>query len=184
MAVYLTTAAAALFYALNLPIRFAFTLNIGDENLLRVGVGLFQARYIIEKRFELSGEKARATYQKVNQNRSGSVMRAGLGSARHFIRHARFPDARMSIRLGVGDAALTALICGTFQILLQALNMSGVIRLPARVTPDFSHQRLTLSAGGMVHVRLGHIIGAALVFVRELVSGRIKQWTDIQLRVS
>lgn len=185
MVVYLTAAAAALFYALNLPIRFAFSLNIGELNLFKLGIGLFGARYIYEKPFPITSERAHQVYQKYDHQASAPALKAALRAGAHFLRHARFSGARLSLRLGTGNSAHTALICGSCWAVVHALNATGKVTLPAKISPDFEHRGINLSAGGMVYVCLGHIMYAALVGACDLVSGRIqKKWTGIQLKAS
>ncbi len=184
MLVYLSTLAAALFYAAQVPIRFAFTLKLGPVNQLSVGVGLFWARLIYKKEVPITGSLLKSGYEKYGGHEETEILKASLHAAHRFLQRSRVEDGRLSIAIGTGDAARTALLCGAIEGAASALNGWSGVRLPVRVAPDFSGQQLMVSAGGMAHVRVGHIIDAALAFARHLMTGRIQRWTSTQLRTS
>lgn len=157
MVVYLVALMAALFYAANVPVRIAFTLRLGEQSHLRIGVGLFNARWITHKQIGLFEKKPSKSQSRM------PMIRAGL----RLIRRANLKDARISLQLGTGDAARTAMLCGAAGTILSSL------RLPGRVTPDFNQSQLALSAGGMVYLRAGHIMLAAMHLAREQAKERI-----------
>jgi len=188
MPIILTAVAAALFYLANVRIRAAFSLLLGEQNQLRVGVGLFSAGLIYERQFLLPGlPSADDGENPLGQQRLPGAggkresrapvalkIRAATRAGRYLLNHARLRDARFSLRLGTGDARRTALICGALEILIRALNASGRMRFSARVRPDFGKRALRVSAGGMIYVPLGHIMIAALKGAAQLATWRIQ----------
>lgn len=178
MIVYLIALAAVLFYTTQLPIRFAFTIKLGDGkpgdgNLLRAGVGLFQARYILEKQFTIDRARMLVSMGKLRSETNWAAYGPAIRAAEHFFKHARFEDTRLSIKLGTGNAAKTALLCGTLGSLVNALNAAGKVCISGRVSPDFERPGLALSTGGMVQVRLGHIMSAVFVWTYNMVWERM-----------
>ena len=180
MLVYLAFSAFLMFYLSQLPLRAAFTLMLGEQNVLRFGVGLFSARLIFEKRIPISLQHAR----EYGQMPTLPTLRAGAAAALSFIRKAQFEGARFSLTIGTGDAAQSALLAGTVNALVRGFNASGATRLSASIQPDFESPRLALSMSGIVSVRAGYIIDAGFFFSRQLITGRITQWTSIRLKAS
>lgn len=163
-AVYLAFALAVFFYAANVPIRFAFTLRAGDPRVLKLGVGVFNARYIIEPELTIPHPRLNADFKW-----GAGAARAAARTFRYLLKSARNEGMRCSLRIGGGDAARTALIWGA------AVAVFDALCVPARIEPDFSAQRFQLSGGGIVWLRLGHIIRAACIAAIELIKGKVNK---------
>lgn len=173
-AVYTSVALMVLIYAMNIPIRCAFTIRFDEERSLKLGIGIFGARYIIERQLAIPP----LNWKPSAKWNSGKV-RAGMSAGRYLFRRARAEGMRFSAQIGTGDAARTALICGA------VMGLTDTLRVCAKVEPNFAARSLKLSGGGIIHLRLGHSIGAGLVLASELANGKVRQlWTGIQSKAS
>ncbi len=159
--VNLAFSAAVLFYGANIPVRFAFTFRQGDGSALKLGVGLFHARYIFEPQITLSSFR-----QKADRKWGGAAARTAGKTFRYLLMRARSEGMRLSLRIGAGDAAHTALLWGVVTATCDALCV------PARIEPDFAAQRLAVNGSGIVWLRLGHIICAAWMVAMDLIKER------------
>ena len=97
----------------------------------------------------------------------------------------RFDSIVIRARLGLADAAQTALLCGAAHALLCALLSSGEKPLARvlRVTPDFSGEGLCVFAQGIFSCQPGDIMLAALKDARRRKTGKEGfRWKSIPLR--
>ncbi|MGX8705649.1 MAG: hypothetical protein ACSW8J_03625 [bacterium] len=109
-----------------------------------------------------------------------SLPRKKRGSRKilHVIRNMRFDRIVLTGRVSLGDAAATALMCGSLEGLTRCL--AGRVKyLRVEVHPVFSNE-LMFDIKGIIRARTGQIMWAAL---REM-KGRIQPWTSIRLRAS
>ena len=159
MVVYIWTAFVMMFYAANLPFCLVVDLDTRREVPVRVGVGVF----LPPKHLRSPG--AMPATGRVMLPR-GAMMHSILG----LLRRTRF---RGDASLCLGDAAMTAVLSGA----LMALTLGRV-----RVHPDFSTGPVSARFHGMVYVKSGHIMLAALHWAQEEISGRIDKWKRIRLR--
>ena len=142
--VYAAAVAAALFYAANVPLCFAFFVRA--EGGMRVGIGL---------RPLLRGaalSRARAGEIPRPSPRRGAARlpaKFWLFAALELLR--RIEAVRVRARLGTGDAASTALLCGALQGIFSCLGR-------ADIAPTFEAK--ALEASGIVEIRAGNIIRA------------------------
>ena len=88
-------------------------------------------------------------------------------------------DARklgVKARLGLGDAAASAMAAGIMCIL--AAGFCAVADAPPEidVQPDYAHRTFVLRAQGMFCLRLGHIIGAGLAGAGEFCKEAFRRW--------
>lgn len=173
MLIYLWLALLVGFYASNVPVRAAFSISLGEQNALRLGVGVFSAGWIWEKNLEGAALFSPGWAKRARMPLNSGSVRFFLRAARYLMRHAVVRDARLSLLLGTGGAASTALICGAVNAVLSVL---AARRVPvrARVAPRFEGRALKLSAGGMLSVRAGHIILAAVLGAAQDIARRVK----------
>lgn len=102
-----------------------------------------------------------------------SGLRAGLALIR---RNVRVDKLALRLRIGTGDAALSALLCGATLILAAALCASADVPPEVDVEPDFQERAFSLNARGMFSLRAGHIIGAGVVAAGEFCKGAFIEW--------
>lgn len=161
MVVYVWTALVMMFYAVNLPFCLVIDADTRREDPVRVGVGVFMP----PKRLRAPG---------AHRGSGGGKRLRGplLHSIFYLFRHTRF---RGDASLCLGDAATTALVSGA----VMALTLGRV-----RVHPDFSTGPIGAIFRGMVYVKSGHIMLAALNWAQEEISGRINLWKRTRLRAS
>lgn len=171
------TAAAALFYFSAIPIHIAFLLRLGADNRLSLGVSLFESRFALRRASE-NKTGFRPPKAPENLNLADSF-RAAMSA----LKHLKPELLRLDGAIGTSDAALTALLCGSIASLGCALSCSfNHIRIDIR--PDFSADHPRADLTGMISVRIGHIMIAALVGAIQYGSRRIKRWTSIPLNAS
>lgn len=163
LAVRFAAIAAFLFYFNAIPVKFALTLSISSGVRFGAGASVFEGR------FALRGALRRARREKVRKSPkrkkpSVAQLRALLKAARYLVKHMRIERLRAEGRVCAGDAAQTALLCGCAHALegaLSPLALPGAVRFS--LAPDFSGSASDVTLSGMVSLRLGHIMLAALI---------------------
>jgi hypothetical protein len=160
MVVYVWTALLMMFYAANLPLTLVVDVDTAREQPLQVGVGVFVRPKKLHKPKNHSGKT----------HIPGIPRKTALRAIFYILRHMRFEG---EARLCAGDAALTAILSGA----LMALTLGNV-----HVYPDFSDSPLRARFSGMVSIKPGHIMGVALVWARNEISGRINAWKSMRSR--
>ncbi len=159
MVVYVWAAFLVLFYAANLPVLLVIDIDTRRQGAVRVGVGVFAAPASLAVP---AGGRPRRGIPRLD----GAAIRALLT----LLGRVRF---RGSLDLCAGDAALTALIAGA----VAALSLGRV-----RALPDFSCGPVRARFRGMVTLKPGHIMLAALVWARLEISGRLNTWKGMRSR--
>lgn len=160
MVVYVWAALLMTFYAANLPLTLTVDIDTQRDQPLQVGVGVF----VRPKR--LHAPKSRSGKTHIPGVPRSTALRAIL----YLLRHTKFSG---EATLCAGDAALTAILSGA----LIALTLGRV-----RVAPDFSDGPLRARFSGMVSIKPGHIMGVALVWARNEISGRVNAWKNMRSR--
>jgi hypothetical protein len=162
MPIILTALIEALIYLASIPLCGAFALS--TEGGLRFGVGV--------SAFDLRRALRHARRCRPVRSRRG---KNGANQAWQILR--RLKGARMGLqgRLGLGDAAATALVCGALR------SLSGA-RVTVDVTPVFSGDGLYLELQGMIRLKTGQIIRAIAINQIENIRRRIARWTDTRLK--
>ena len=160
MVVYVWTAFLMMLYAANLPLKLVVDVDTARDEPLQVGVGVFVRPKKLHKPRSGSGKTHIPGVPRT------TLLRAAL----YILRHAHFQGRAI---LCAGDAALTAILSGA----VMALTLGSV-----RVMPDFSVGPLRFRFNGMLSIKPGHIMGVALVWARNEISGRISAWKNMRLR--
>lgn len=161
MAVYLAAGLAVLFYAVNVPICAAFSLTLGAENRLMVGMGVFTARAKHQRSLALPQHKQPSGKKKPLS--ADDLLRLGL----RVLKHVKVEAGRVDLTLGTGDAASTALICGASRALAQAVDHRH--RLRVRIEPAFAQPRLNVEANLLLSVTAYHLLSAAFYILTRRV---------------
>ena len=167
----MVAAAVLLFYAAAIPVHIAFRLQTDADVPFRFGISLFVPRRPLKS---------------VRQNKKRFRFPIKLHPADAFfaaktaLRQLKIDRITLSGEFGSGDAAATALICGS----ISAIGCMICKRAALRLTPDFSADRLRVDLTGMISLRAGHIMTAALLGAFQYGLRRFKAWTGIPLKAS
>ena len=166
MPIILTAIVETLLYLLSIPLCAAFTLTTAGGVRCGVGVSAFEPRQALRR--------ARA-YRPVKRRR-----KRGARPAWPLVRQLRGARIRLRGRLGLGDAAATALACGALRGLAAALG-SHAGRVEVDVTPVFAGE-VCLELTGMIRLRTGQIMTAIIKNQIDNIHRRIARWTSIPLK--
>ena len=173
MALPLVTAAVSLFYLGAIPICFAFHWHSGTG--FGYGISVFEGRFARK-------QSLRPRPKKQAKPKPRPKIKDVLPALKYLLKHLEF--FHLDGTLGVGDAAATALLCGGVQSVGYVLEGVSNRRVHIALTPDFSADRIQADLSGMISLRAGHIMLAALLGVYEYASGRISQWISTPSKVS
>ena len=141
--VYTAALATILFYAANVPLCVAFFAKLGEEARFGIGISTFEGRLALksasENPMKLQGKKGMPH----------PSVRFLLKALWEILRKTK--PLKLYARIGTGDAALTALLCGA---------VSGIAPFFERsdIAPVFEKPYLELS--GIIEIRAGNIIRA------------------------
>ena len=169
----MVTAAVTLFYLSAIPVHVAFYMCIDTDYQFGLGVSIFEPRFAIRRSLKQNtGLKPPKLPEKLHP---ADI----LSSIRTVLKHIRIERIRMDGIFGSSDAAATALICGGISAINCSLSgmSKGIVHL--NLQPDFSADRLRIDLSGMISLRAGHIMIAALLGAIQYGSRRFKAWTSI-----
>jgi len=177
LAVWLAAFAAFSFYAAAVPLKFALVVHICARPGFGAAASPFENRFALRSALlRARGEKKPLPWKKAEIDLEKScVLPAAWAAGRYLLRHARLEKLHARGRVSTGDAARTALICGCANALEAALSpFAAAEAVQLRLEPDFSAGHSDVQLCGMISVRLGHIICAALIGAYQYASRRIK----------
>ena len=188
MAVYLAAIFTFGFYLSAVPVKFALMLRISGQSGFGAGTAIFEGRFALKKANRRAlGEKKHLPWKRAGADLSKLPSKVKL--ARHFLKNVRLESLHAQGRIGLPDAAQTALICGFARAAEGALGACatpGSVRFA--INPDFSGGGIELVLWGMFSVSAGHIIlgalNGAVETISDFASRRIQQWTSIPLKIS
>ncbi len=166
------------FYLANIPLKCALVFSTRPQAALSGGASIFEGRFALRRalRKKTGGGKFSLP--------SPALLRPALHAGRYLFKHTHLERISLQGVVSTADAASTALLAGLGSMLHNAcLPLGGAVQL--RLQPDFSAQGSDLELTGMISVRLGHIILAALIFALEYGKERYLKWkADIRLKAS
>lgn len=183
MALPMITAAVTLFYLGAVPIHIAFTLKLGQDSGFRIGVSAFEPRFALRHAHRLRPDSFRSPAFLKNMDTPG-LLKSALKTLKYALEHIRIEQIDLHGVFGSDDAALTALVCGGASAIACALHSSTGRNIRLRLRPDFSGGPVRAELTGMISVRVGHIMLAALLGAYQYGSRRLKEWTGTPLRAS
>lgn len=178
MAVWIAAAVVFSVYLCAVPVYIALCIRLPDPLQTGTGVSLF-----------FSGIALRAAGKRAAHNGKDKTLGASRGSPsprekaggfhlhalpaawrlyRSLSRHICFEEVTVTGRVSAADAAGTAMICGSANILQNALAAAGSKVVCLRVAPDFSSGKSELNITGMLSIRVGHIILAPISHMKEI----------------
>lgn len=177
LVIYVTAAAIFIFYFCALPLKFALILDLCPEPRLLAGMAIFETRFALRRAGNRRARKKHAPLRP-------ELLSPALAAGKYLLRKLRLEYLEFSGLICESDAARTALLFGLCDGLRRAAAPLGD-RLRIRVCADFSGSGSALRLTGMIRLRAGHIILAALCFALKLLEKRLRKWkTDIPLKIS
>ena len=188
MIVPLVAAGATMFYLAAVPVKLAFALRAGEQGGWGAGVSVFEGRF--------AGRAARRRIQAAKKPRPQreisyymerlELLKSALKAGRYALKHMELDALTVRGTIGLGDAALTAVACGALSGFCQAVAAATGAKLEGGLQPDFSAPQIALSGEitGIVTLRAGHIIFAALIGAIDYGNGRLSQWIDTRSKTS
>ncbi len=157
--VYLVALLEALFYLSRVPVNLALAFDLDMGLKLGAGVSAFERRYA----------RRRALKRLSSPDAGGDGPDAR--TVWRVLRRMRFERVELTGRVALGDAGLTALLCGALNGLACAA-AGHADRVRSRVAPDFSNA-FRLELRGMLRARTGQIIIAIIQIGKEaLIHGK------------
>lgn len=166
-------AAVTLFYLSAIPVHIAFRISIGADSRFSVGISLFEPHFALRHTVR-PNLKARRLKNEHPLDKLKSALSA--------LKRLKPECIRLGGVFGSDSAALTALVCGGANALGCSLPGAARNRVKISIQPDFSSDRLRMELTGMISVRAGHIMTAALFGALQYGSRRLKQWTGTLLK--
>jgi len=178
MLLSLAVGATALFYLGAIPVNIVLRLNTESAKRFGFGISIFETRFA-----QRQSEKIRSrplTFHLPDAELLPDLLHASLS----VLKTLRPDELRLSGRFSAGDAAATALLCGLTDAVGQSLRCATGTNIHLHLSPDFSSPRFRAELSGIISVRTGHIIFAALAGALEYANRRLSPWTDIRLKAS
>lgn len=173
--VYWAFAAMALWYLLMTPVRVGAVYASEREEPFRLGVMIWAVRLDIRpERLQLRKRQP-----------SPLPKDALLQAARVLLKGVSVERLALDVTICLDDAAKNALVCGLLRAGVCCLE-SACPRLPlrARITAGFTGAATRVHAGGILSVRVGHIIRTGGSLLLHSIAGRLNSWTNTRLKAS
>ena len=155
----LAVLAVFLVYLAAVPVSVAVVAEGG----VRVGASIFLPGAAVRSARPISGKP-----KKKKRTDLPLAVRASIA----FLKRLRPMEMRVTGRIGLDDAAQTALVCG------MRASLNAIPRARICIQPDFSAPRFAVS--GILSARAGNLMLAALSGAGTLLAGRIRTWKSIR----
>lgn len=176
MAVCCTAIFAFLFYLAAVPIKIALVICISTHSGFGAGAAPFEGRFALRRaRQRALGERKHWPWQKTESDLlRACALPAAWQTGKYLFRRTHLEVLHLQGKIA-GDAARSALICSCASALEGSLApLAGRRRIQLRLQPDFSSNESELHLCGMISIRLGHIICAALIGAWHYIARRIR----------
>ncbi len=189
MLVYWISATVFFLYLMATPVRAGIAWKSGGK--LRIGftVGPFRFSAHGDVKYTVgTGLAASLTHDRSGNVRELSLMNRMADAAslktqlhttsralKYLFRHVRPWRLRALIHLSLPDAAMTAFLYGFLNSGLKAFRaIRPGLPLQTSVTTDFRSMKTQFDLCGILSCRLGHIMAAALIWLRDYLFRRIQ----------
>lgn len=166
MAVCLTTIALFLAYAAALPVEFTFFVQLSPQAGFGAGISIFEPRFALKRAMQRAkGEKKHLPWKRAEMDLDHRrVLPAAWHAGRYILKRACIEHLFARGRISTPNAAQTAMLWGCTNMLEGLLfPLIPPERIQFQLQADFSAEESALELGGMVSIRLGHIICAAMI---------------------
>ncbi|MBR6767227.1 MAG: hypothetical protein IKM02_04680 [Clostridia bacterium] len=179
MIVYLVAAIEILLYLCAVPLHIAVCFQAGDSFSTSAAFSFFEGRFAKRRAF-MRLERAE---KKPPDAHKGISMPRKVRLILHILRHMDSISIKIHGNVSTSDAAATALICGCARSVEYALRpfFPGLM---LDIFPDFTGEKFRTELYGMISLRSGQIIRAALKGALKNANRRITQWISIQSKAS
>lgn len=173
--VYWAFAAMSLCCLLMTPVRVGAVYASEREEPFRLGVMIWAVR------LDIRLECLRPRKRQPSSLPRDALLRAAI----MLIKGVSVERLALDAMLRLDDAAKNALVCGLLRAGVCCLK-TACPRLPlrARITADFAGAATRVHAGGILSVRVGHIIRTGGSLLLYLIAGRLNSWTNTRLKAS
>lgn len=121
-----------------------------------------------------AGAHSKSTHSMRNINRQGvlnaKTVLQNKKLKKELLSYAAALHLQTEVRVGMQDAAATALVCGALSALLGCLP-----QIRARIIPEFRQQSFCMQAKCIASFRLGKLFASAAIYLRALAMQRMRQ---------
>ena len=138
------------------PLKVAFCARAGERTGAALGVFPLVGGVALRLSRTRAGKRKRP--RRKPKKRPDALLLIAVG--RRLLK--RVEELRAQGEVGLADAAATALAVGLLQAFLRAVGAASGARVVLRVRPRFQERSLRGEAAGIVSLRVGHIVLAAL----------------------
>ncbi len=161
----ITAAAMLIAYASAVPVNIAAEIDLcGGGIAVKTGIAAFASPVPRPKKRQKRAKRMST--------------RTILTLIRRLRAHIRIRSIRAEGTICARDAMMTALICGSAEIIDSALRAAGMRSVRLCVHPDFSEGATNVRVRGIISVRAGQVIAAAALCAAESIEGRFFKWKD------
>ena len=140
------------------PLKVAFCARAGERTGAALGVFPLVGGVALRLSRTRAGKRKRP--RRKPKKRPDALLLIAVG--RRLLKRMRVEELRAQGEVGLADAAATALAVGLLQAFLRAVGAASGARIVLRVRPRFQERSLRGEAAGIVSLRVGHIVLAAL----------------------
>ena len=173
MIVYWVALTEILFYLWMTPVHVAVYLQAGDGFRVSSGSALFEKRFARKRALSGGGRRRSKGRSASSFGRVKMILRTSSAlSGAGIVLRGRF---------SAGDAAGTAVLSGMIGTVEAALRVF-IPKTQFALTPDFASSRSYAEIYGMISLRSGQIIHAALSGAFKNTNRRISQWISTRLK--
>jgi len=178
MIVYWVALIQTAIYLCAVPMHVAIYFRTSGGFKLSAGFSVFEMRFARKRaieRIDKAPDKTENRHKYSVPERAHFIVRTALHTHR----------IRLNIRgsFSTGDAAATALFYGSINALKHTLH-PHFHQISIDIMPDFSSSRSYADLDGMISLRSGQIIRAALSGAVKNTTRRIKQWINTPSKAS
>lgn len=175
-----------LWSVLILPFVVQIQVSLGDDclptgylNIRTIGLALrFDWKFVftekgLDIKLRYSGHGQKEKSMREAGRLSPIVVRHLLANAvlrKNLLEYIRKTQLRADIRIGVQDAATTALICGVMNAAAGALRDARM-----RIMPDFRSETFCVEIKCIAAFRMGNLLASAAVYLRVLAMQHMRQ---------
>lgn len=169
------------FYICAVPIKIALHLQIGGKAKFAAGISAFESK-LADRMALRHMHRDKKPSHPLRSLHSLRQISACLAAVRYLCAHLKIEAFRATGVIATSDAAHTALLSGFANALSGAFIQNPHIHI--RLRSDFSADHADVRLCGMISIRIGHIIGAAITGVAHYIKGGFASWKSTRSKAS